>query len=66
MQSYVFKWEDYVLLTYYLIETVPQISFTGDRCNHGSGHTLPASPRASDARTLARHDCVGTELSLCR
>lgn len=43
-----------------------QISFIGDRCDHGFGHTLPASTWASDTRTITRYDCAGFKLSLCR
>lgn len=42
-----------------------QLSLTGDRRDHGSGHAVPACVGAPDPRETAGHDRAGSELSLC-
>lgn len=42
-----------------------QVSFTGDRRNHGFGHTFPACAGALDTGEITGYDRTGFELSLC-
>lgn len=42
-----------------------QVSFTGDRRNHGFGHTFPACTGTLDTRKITGYDGAGFELSLC-
>lgn len=48
-----------------VLKTHPQISFAGDRRNHGFGHAFPACTGALDTRKITGYDRAGFELSLC-